>query len=143
MPAPSLDLLVSLCKRRGFIFAGSDIYGGLANTWDYGPLGVELKNNLKKLWWRHFVHQRGDMVGLDSAILMNAKVWEASGHVESFRDPLVECKVCHSRFKADDDESISAHEHKNFTEGRLFSTMFKTGVGPVEEEASTTYLRPE
>ena len=94
MPATSLDQLVSLSKRRGFIFPGSEIYGGLANTWDYGPLGVELKNRVKKEWWKTFVHKRPDMVGLDAAILMNPKVWEASGHVSNFNDPLVDCKNC-------------------------------------------------
>src|SRR5438477_11180952 len=98
MPAASLDQLVSLCKRRGFIVPGSESYGGLANTWDYGPLGVELKNNVKKLWWQTFVKQRPDMVGLDASILMNPKVWEASGHVSSFTDPLVDCKNCKQRF---------------------------------------------
>lgn len=101
MPASSLDTLVSLCKRRGFIFPGSDIYGGLANTWDYGPLGVELKNNIKQLWWKTFVQKRKDMLGLDAAILMNPKTWEASGHVSNFADPLVDCKKCNSRFRAD------------------------------------------
>ncbi|MCA9371253.1 MAG: glycine--tRNA ligase, partial [Candidatus Peregrinibacteria bacterium] len=101
MPATSLDQVVSLCKRRGFIFPGSDIYGGLANTWDYGPLGVELKNKVKKHWWTTFVRKRIDMVGLDSAILMNRRVWEASGHVGSFNDPLVDCKDCNERFRGD------------------------------------------
>ena len=101
MPAPSLDSLVSLCKRKGFIFPGSDIYGGLANTWDYGPLGVELKNNVKQLWWKTFVHQRRDMVGLDAAILMNPRTWEASGHISNFNDPLIECKKCNQRSRAD------------------------------------------
>ena len=101
MPATSLDQVVSLCKRRGFIFPGSDIYGGLANTWDYGPMGVELKNRVKKAWWRTFVQARQDIVGLDSAILMNPKVWEASGHVGSFADPLVDCKKCKQRFRGD------------------------------------------
>src|SRR3989338_8770343 len=91
------DKLLSLCKRRGFIFSGSDIYGGLANSWDYGPLGVELKNKIKKEWWKTFIRSRTDMVGLDASILMNPKVWEASGHVSSFTDPLVECKNCHDR----------------------------------------------
>ena len=101
MPAETLDQLVSLCKRRGFIFPGSEIYGGLANTWDYGPLGAELKNNVKREWWRTFVHKRPDVIGLDSAILMNPKVWEASGHLESFTDPLVDCKECKERFRGD------------------------------------------
>jgi len=97
----SIDSIISLCKRRGFVFPGSEIYGGLANTWDYGPLGVELKNNIKQLWWKRFVQDRDDMVGLDSSLLMNTKVWEASGHISTFSDPLVECKKCHTRFRAD------------------------------------------
>ena len=101
MPADSLDTIVSLCKRRGFIFQGSEIYGGLANTWDYGPLGTELKNRIKKEWWKTFVHKRPDMIGLDSANLMNPKIWEASGHVSSFTDPLVDCKKCKQRFRGD------------------------------------------
>src|SRR6185295_18108183 len=96
-----MDKIISLAKRRGFIFPGSEIYGGLANSWDYGPLGVELKNNIKKLWWKMFVQERSDIVGLDSAIIMNRKVWEASGHLKEFSDPLVECKKCHTRYRAD------------------------------------------
>src|SRR3989338_5053156 len=96
-----MEKLVSLSKRRGFIFPGSEIYGGLANTWDYGPLGAQLKKNLKDHWWKTFVQQRADMLGIDGGILMNPKIWEASGHVETFHDPLVECKVCHKRFRAD------------------------------------------
>ena len=139
----TLDKIVNLAKRRGFVFPGSEIYGGLANSWDYGPLGVELMNNVKRAWWKRFVQQRADMVGLDASILMNLKVWQASGHIEHFTDPLVECKVCHQRFRADDKEIIASHEHKNFTEPRQFNTMFKTFIGAVEEEASTVYLRPE
>ncbi len=101
MPADSLDTLVSLCKRRGFIFPGSDIYGGLANTWDYGPLGLEIKNRVQREWWNRFVRQRRDMVGLETGILMNPKVWEASGHVSNFGDPLVDCKKCKQRFRGD------------------------------------------
>ena len=97
----TLDKVAALCKRRGFVFPGSDIYGGLANTWDYGPLGAELKRNVKDLWWRTFVHRRRDIVGLDAGILMHPRVWEASGHVESFNDPLVDCRTCKSRFRAD------------------------------------------
>jgi len=97
----TMEQVMSLCKRRGFIFQGSEIYGGLANTWDYGPLGVELKNNVKKTWWKKFVTDREDMVGLDSSILMNPKVWEASGHLKNFSDPLIDCKKCKSRFRAD------------------------------------------
>ncbi len=101
MPDVTMDKLVALCKQRGFIFPGSEIYGGLANSWDYGPLGVELKNNLKQAWWKIFVHERLDMVGLDASILMNPRVWEASGHISSFTDPLVDCKACHQRFRGD------------------------------------------
>ena len=97
-----MDKIVSLAKRRGFIFPGSEIYGGLANTWDFGPLGVALKNNVKAEWWKRFVSSRADMVGMETGIIMNPKVWEAAGHVENFRDPLVECKKCHSRFRADE-----------------------------------------
>jgi glycyl-tRNA synthetase len=96
-----MDKIVNLAKRRGFVYPSSDIYGGLANAWDYGPLGAELKNNIKKLWWNFFVTSRRDMVGLDSSIILNPKVWEASGHVKVFNDPLVDCKSCHSRFRAD------------------------------------------
>src|SRR3989344_170781 len=97
-----MEKIVSLCKRRGFVFPGSEIYGGLANSYDYGPLGVELKNNIKNLWWERFVHQRDDILGIDAALIMNPKVWEASGHLKEFSDPLVECKKCHNRFKADE-----------------------------------------
>src|SRR3989338_24281 len=97
-----MEKIISLCKRRGFVFPGSEIYGGLANSWDYGPLGVELKNNIKNLWWKRFVQQRDDMVGIDAALIMNPKVWENSGHVSTFSDPLVECKKCHNRRRADE-----------------------------------------
>src|SRR3989344_4997522 len=100
-----LEKIVSLCKRRGFIFPGSEIYGGLANSWDYGPLGVELKNNIKQEWWRRFVQARTDMVGVDTALIMNTKVWEASGHLDTFSDSLVECKNCHQRFREDEEKS--------------------------------------
>ena len=99
--AATMEKIAALSKRRGFVFPGSDIYGGLANTWDYGPLGVELKRNVKELWWRRFVHQRRDIVGLDAGILMHPRVWEASGHIESFNDPLIDCRTCKSRFRAD------------------------------------------
>src|SRR3989338_9654980 len=101
MGRPALDTIVSLAKRRGFVYPGSEIYGGLANSWDYGPLGVELKNNIKQEWWKRFVHGRDDIVGLDAALIMNPKVWEASGHLKEFHDPLVECLNCHERFRAD------------------------------------------
>ena len=142
--------IVSLCKRRGFIYPGSEIYGGLASTYDYGPLGVELKNNLKQLWWKYFVHQRDDVVGIDGSILLNPKVWEASGHLKKFKDSLVECKKCHHRFRPD---KLSKYQNieisrcpdcgGEFTAPRLFSGMFKTVIGPIEEEGLVTYLRPE
>src|SRR5258708_1291095 len=109
MPAKNLEQIVSLAKRRGFVFPGSEIYGGLANSWDYGPVGVELKNNIQQLWWKHFVHDREDMVGIDAAIIMNPKVWEASGHVSGFSDPLVECKKCHERFREDKIEGVCSN----------------------------------
>ncbi len=138
----TLEKIVNLCKRRGIIFPGSEIYGGLANTWDYGPLGAELLNNLKALWWKKFVTEREDVVGLSSGVLMNSKVWEASGHLKSFTDPLVECKVCHLRFRADQEE-FKKHEHRDFTKPQDFNLMFKTFVGAVEDKAHATYLRPE
>lgn len=148
MAAPKenlMDKIVSLAKRRGFVFPGSEIYGGLASTYDYGPLGVELKNNIKRAWWKYFVQQRDDMVGLDGGILLSPKVWEASGHVKNFKDPLVECKNCHHRFRPDKlkDPSKCPDCGGEFTEARLFSGMFKTTIGPIEEEGLTTYLRPE
>src|SRR3989344_4559780 len=115
----TLEKVVNLAKRRGFIFPGSEIYGGLANSWDYGPLGVELKNNIKKLWWKMFVQERDDIVGLDAAIFMNSKVWEASGHVQNFNDPMVECKKCHMRYRADHPPAGGAWECENCT-GREF-----------------------
>jgi len=144
----STDLMgkiVSLCKRRGFVFPNSEIYGGLAGSWDYGPLGVELKNNVKAAWWKYFVQDREDMVGIDGNIISNPKVWEASGHVKNFRDPLVECKKCHKRFRPDKlaDPSECPECGGDFTEVKLFSGMFKTVVGPVEEEGVVAYLRPE
>jgi glycyl-tRNA synthetase len=139
-----IDVLASLAKRRGFIFQSSEIYGGLGSTWDYGPLGVELKRNVKELWWRRFVLGRDDMVGLDSAVLMHPKVWEASGHVSSFSDPLVECKNCHHRFREDHlDGEVCPDCGGELMEARQFNLMFKTFLGPVEETASATYLRPE
>jgi glycyl-tRNA synthetase len=140
----TLEKLVSLCQRRGFIFPSSDIYGGLSGCWDYGPVGVELKRNVKAAWWRTIVQERDDMLGLDTSILMNAKVWEASGHVSSFSDPLVECKNCHQRWRADDlKENKCPACGGELTEERMFNTMFKTFIGPVEEDASVVYLRPE
>jgi glycyl-tRNA synthetase len=164
-----MEKVVSLAKRRGFVFPGSEIYGGLANTWDYGPYGVELKNNVKKVWWKRFVHDRSDMVGLDSAILMNPKVWEASGHVQSFSDPLMDCRSCKERVRGDklieEHLGIEAAAGKSlkeiseiigekklscpkcgksdFTEARSFNLMFKTHQGVIEESSSLVYLRPE
>ncbi len=140
-----MEKIISLCKRRGFIFPGSEIYGGLANSWDYGPLGVELKNNIKQLWWKRFVTERDDMVGLDSSLLLNTKVWEASGHVATFSDPLVECKKCHNRYREDMIDSVCPADKKTheFTEAKQFNLMLKTFLGPVENENSTVYFRPE
>ena len=148
-----MDKLVSLAKRRGFVFQSSEIYGGLGSVWDYGPLGVELKKNVKDRWWRAMVHARDDIEGLDAAILMHPRVWEASGHVAGFTDPLVDCKTCKARFRADklDDarcpqkpsKKPGEHTACELTEPRLFNLMFKTFMGPVEEQAATIYLRPE
>jgi len=140
----TMDKIVSLCKRRGLIFPSSEIYGGLGSTWDYGPLGVELKNNVKRAWWQSAVYERDDMEGLDAAILMHPRVWEASGHVESFTDPLVDCKDCKKRFRADHIEGGRCPEcGGELTEARQFNLMFRTHVGPVEDSASVVYLRPE
>jgi glycyl-tRNA synthetase len=166
--AVSMEKIVALCKRRGFVFPGSDIYGGLANTWDYGPLGVELKNNIKQLWWRTFIQLRRDMVGLDAGILMHPRVWEASGHIVNFNDPLVDCKTCKSRFRADHliEEKVGLHAegkspdemsailrdanlacpncgNRTLTDARQFNMMFKTTIGPVSESGTEVYLRPE
>lgn len=142
-----MDTIVNLAKRRGFVFAGSEIYGGLANSWDYGPLGVELQNNIKKAWWKKFVTSRLDMVGIDAALIMNPKVWEASGHVATFSDPLVECKNCHERYRADQIDVTAACKKcgsKNtFTDPAAFNLMLKTFLGPKEDVAAQAYLRPE
>ena len=139
-----MDKIVSLCKRRGFVFPGSEIYGGLANSWDYGPLGVELKNNIKQLWWKRFVQMRDDMVGIDAALIMNPKVWEASGHLKEFSDPLVECKKCHHRFRADQIEGTSCSDCKGeLTTAKNFNLMLKTFLGPAEDSTSAAYLRGE
>jgi len=141
-----MEKIVSLCKRRGFVFAGSEIYGGLGGIYDLGPLGVELAENIKKAWWKKVVYERDDVFGLDSSILMNKKVWHASGHVESFADPLVECKNCHSRFRQDmlpKSKSCPTCGKNDWTPSRMFNLMFKTHIGPVEDEASETFLRPE
>lgn len=142
-----LEDIVSLAKRRGFIYPGSDVYGGLSGTWDFGPLGVALKRNIMNLWWKMFVDARDDMYGVDAAIVMNPKVWQASGHVDTFSDPLVECKECKSRFRADKIDVGAPCENckkgPNYSEPRQFNMMFKTNVGPVEDENSVAYLRPE
>ncbi len=139
-----MDAIVSLCKRRGFIFQSSEIYGGVGGSWDYGPFGVELKRNIKDVWWRDVVQCRDDMVGLDAGILMHPRVWEASGHVDGFTDPLVDCKNCKKRFRADHVEDGKCPEcGGELTEPRMFNLMLKTFLGPVEDEASVTYLRPE
>jgi glycyl-tRNA synthetase len=146
MPAPNLETIVNLCKRRGLIFPSSEIYGGFRSTWDYGPLGVELKRNVKDAWWKAMVHDRDDIVGLDAAILMAPRVWEASGHLATFTDPLVDCTVCQRRFRLDQLEDRDCPRDRlvcTFTEARPFNLMFKTFVGPVEDEAATAYLRPE
>lgn len=143
---PDMETIVSLCKRRGFVFQGSEIYGGIGGFWDYGPLGVELKNNIKRAWWKAMVQDRGDIVGIDAAVIMNANVWRASGHVETFSDPLVECKNCHFRFRADQikgDACPNCGMRGTLTEPRQFNLLFKTHVGPVEEDAAVAYLRPE
>lgn len=168
-----MEKMVSLAKRRGFVFPGSEIYGGLSNSWDYGPLGVELKNNIKNLWWKKFVQQRDDMVGLDASLLMNTKVWEASGHLKEFSDPLVECKQCHERFRVNESwsdeiwwdlakklENVKASEREAAVQAALkecpscgaknkfavpqqFNLMFKTSIGSTESKSSEAYFRPE
>ena len=139
-----MEKIVSLCKRRGIIFQSSEIYGGLSACWDYGPLGVELKNNVKSAWWRSMVQERDDMVGLDSSIIMHPETWVASGHVQGFSDPLVECKQCNLRWRADDLKENKCPEcGGELAEPRMFNLMFKTFFGPVEDEAATVYLRPE
>ncbi|MDB5169508.1 MAG: glycyl tRNA synthetase [Candidatus Saccharibacteria bacterium] len=135
-----LEDIVSLCKRRGFIFPGSDVYGGLSGTWDYGPLGVQLKRNVMQLWWKMFVEDRDDMFGIDAAILMNQKVWQASGHVDTFTDPLVECSNCHGRFRADKIDTSkcpTCGKTGTFGEPRAFNMMFKTFIGPNQGEELT------
>jgi len=140
-----MDKIVSLCKRRGFIYPGSDIYGGLANTFDFGPLGVELKNNILKSWWQNFVHNRDDIYGLDGGILMNYKIWEASGHTKGFIDVLIECKKCHKRFRVDQIEKKNECPEcgGGLASPKKFTPMFKTFIGPVEDSSNVTYLRPE
>jgi glycyl-tRNA synthetase len=148
MAEPDLmERVVNLCKRRGLVFPSSEIYGGFRSTWDYGPVGVLLKRNVKDAWWRSMVQLRDDVVGLDAAILMAPKVWEASGHVATFSDPLVDCRSCQERFRADQLPDAAACPNcgarDSFTEARQFNLMFKTYVGPVEDAASVAYLRPE
>ena len=161
MPYAEMDKMMSLSKRRGFMFQSSEIYGGLGSTWDYGPLGVELKRSVKEAWWRSVINDRDDMVGLDAAILMHPQTWVASGHVENFSDPLVECKECNSRFRQDhlleaagiDPQSAAADAALNelkcsncngeLGEPRRFNLMFKTFMGPVEDTANEVFLRPE
>jgi len=144
-----MEKIVSLCKRRGFIFQSSEIYGGLNGCWDYGPLGVELKRNLKNYWWRVMVHERDDVVGMDGSILMNRAVWKASGHEDTFSDPMVDCRSCKARLRADqliDKKGAKQCPNcggKDLTEPRAFNLMFKTYVGATEDESSITYLRPE
>lgn len=143
-PNDLMQRLVSLCKRRGFVFPSSELYGGLGGFYDYGPLGAQLKKNIEQAWWDEVVQKRGDVVGVESSIIMNPRVWKASGHLESFTDPLIECKVCHERFRADHKDVIAQHKHQGkFTEARPFQMMFKTSVGSVEDDTSTAYLRPE
>ena len=143
-----MNKIVALCKRRGFIYPGSEIYGGLAGTWDYGPLGTLLKNNLKNIWWKEMIQFRDDIVAVDAAIMMNPKAWEASGHVEAFTDPLVECKTCHQRFRADKEEEIKVHEatHKGKTEWttpQKFNLLVKAYLGIIEGKQSEIFLRGE
>ncbi|MAF16247.1 MAG: glycine--tRNA ligase [Marinomonas sp.] len=146
MPAKTMDELVSLCKRRGFIFQGSEIYGGMQGAYDYGPLGIELKNNLKNAWWRAMVYDRDDVEGLDAAIIQNKHVYKYSGHEDTFTDPMVDCHECKSRMRADHMKDIKKCDNcgsDNVTEPRDFNLMFKTNVGPMVNEESYTYLRPE
>ena len=147
-----MDKLVSLCKRRGYIFPSSEIYGGLNSCWDYGPLGAELKRNIKNHWWNEMTNRRDDIEGLDAAILMSPRVWEASGHIEHFTDPMVDCKTCKGRFRADHLDSSRCLKKPSktpnqcggeLTEARQFNLMFKTFMGAVEDESATIFLRPE
>ena len=156
-PEQKMDLLISLCKRRGFIYPGSEIYGGFANSWDYGPYGAQLKKNIRDAWWKMFVEMRGDVVGIESPIIMNPKVWQASGHLDTFTDPLVDCKRCKHRFRADHLLEAAGREATSkdisgivcpdcggeLTEIRNFNLMYKTFVGVTEDASSVAYLRPE
>ncbi len=162
MPADRIDAVVSLAKRRGFVFPSSEIYGGTRSAWDYGPLGVELKENVRRQWWKTMVQQRDDIVGLDSAVILARDVWDASGHVEAFVDPLTECQSCHKRFRADHLEEAYVEKHGTdkpfdlaelncpncgnkgtFTEPKMFNGLMKTYLGPVESDEGLHYLRPE
>ncbi len=142
-----MEKIVSLAKRRGFIFQSSEIYGGINSCYDYGPLGIEMKKNIKELWWKSMVYERDDIEGIDASILMHPKVWEASGHVEGFSDPLVDCKICKSRFREDQIDTAKpcpvCGNRESFTESRQFNLMFKTFMGPLEDSASVIFLRPE
>ena len=141
----SLESLASLCKRRGFIFQASEIYGGINGFWDYGPLGCELKRNIKEAWWRAVVQMRDDVVGLDTAIIQHPRTWEASGHVQGFTDPMVDCRKCKGRWRADQlpDTKCPQGGPHDYTEARLFNLMFETNVGPVKDASTLAYLRPE
>jgi len=146
MDIKSIEKIVSLSKRRGFIFQSSEIYGGLASTWDYGPLGVEMKNNIKNLWWQDIVTSRHNVVGMDAAILMHPEVWEASGHVQNFHDPMVDCKNCKARYRADHIDLSKPCKRcgkTDWTEPRQFNLMFKTSLGALADSGDETYLRPE
>src|SRR5689334_11402474 len=153
MPAATMDEVVALCKRRGLIFPASEIYGGIANTYDYGHYGVLLKNNVTAAWWKAMVQERDDIVALDSAIIQHPRTWEASGHLAGFTDPLVDCRTCGQRFRADHlmelpcgrKPSVHPGEDKqcDLTEARAFNLMFETRIGPVEDDAARVYLRPE
>ena len=139
-----MEKIMSLASRRGFIFQSSEIYGGLSSCWDYGPLGVELKRNIKQIWWKNIVQERDDVVGIDTSILMHPAVWEASGHVSGFSDPMVDCKSCHQRWRSDElDSKVCPSCGGELTEPRMFNLMFKTFMGPVEDQSAIVYLRPE
>ena len=156
MSESSLDKIISLCKRRGFIFQSSEIYGGFGAVYDYGPLGVELKNNISQTWWKFMTHNHENILGLDSGILMHPKIWEASGHVDAFNDPLVDCKHCKARYRADElvkGDFVNTKWNEiqcpkcgttgNLTDPRQFNLMFKTNIGPIESDSDIAYLRPE
>ena len=140
----NLNEFVSLCKRRGFIYQSGEIYGGVGSTWDFGPMGAELKRNINNLWWDTFVLKRNDIVGIDTSILTHQDIWKASGHIENFNDPLVECKGCNKRWDQEKIESETCPECSGeLTEPRNFNLMFKTFLGPIESDKNIAYLRPE